>query len=160
MLPVPPHPGAFGDVRPRHIHEGVDVYAEPGTAVHAVEDGMIVGVTPLSGADTRGGYWHDMEAVLVQGKSGLAVYCEITPLKTLEPATQVKQGALLGHIYEKGYKNQNPNRKTEDSEHSFFLHLELHHPATRKPVKWLPGQPKPDTLFDPTPFLLPIARQL
>jgi len=160
MLPVPPHPGAFGDVRPRHIHEGVDIYAPPETPVLAVEDGTIVGVTPLVGAETRNAFWHDMEAVLVQGKSGLAVYCEITPLKTLEPAMQVKQGALLGHIYKKGYKNQNPHRKAEDSEHSFFLHLELHHPNIRMPTKWLPDKPKPDTLFDPTPFLLPVARKL
>lgn len=160
MMPVAPHPGAFGDTRARHVHEGIDIYAPPLTPVLAVEDGMIVGVTPLSGSETRGGYWHDMEAVLVQGKSGVAVYCEITPLKSLEMAMPVKAGQQLGNIYPKGYKYKNENRTEEDRDHELFLHLELHHPHTRMPVKWLVNEAKPSTLFDPTPHLLQIAKKL
>jgi hypothetical protein len=159
LLPLPPHPGAFGDVRLRHIHEGVDLYTLPDTPIYAIEDGLIVGVTPLSGGATRNAYWHDMEAVLVQGKSGLLVYGELAPLKGLAPAQKVKAGELLGHIYPKGYHYKNTNRKDEDEDHRFF-HLELHHPEIRLPTKWLVDQPKPETLHDPTPFLMEIARKL
>lgn len=160
MMPIPPHSGAFGDVRARHNHEGIDIYAPPDTPVFAVEDGLIVGVTPLAGAETRGGYWHDMEAVLVQSKSGLAVYCEIAPSKTLAPAMRVKAGDQLGNIYPKGYYYKNKNRPDEIEEHRFFLHLELHHPDVRLPTKWLVNEPKPETLYDPTQFLMPIARKI
>ncbi len=155
MLPLPPHPGAFGDVRLRHVHEGLDLYAVPDTPIYAIEDGLIVGVTPLSGGATRGGYWHDMEAVLVQGKSGLLVYCEFALLKGLAPAQQVKAGDHLGNIYPKGYHYKNTNRSQVDEGHRFF-HLELHHPEIRLPTKWPVGQPKPSTLHDPTPFLMEI----
>lgn len=158
LLPMKPHPGAFGDVRARHIHEGIDIYAPPQTPVLAVEDGTIVGVTPLTGGETRNGYWHDMEAVLVMGKTGLVAYCEFKPLDTLEPATEVKAGTELGHLYAPDYAYKNPNKPREDSTQTHFLHLELHAPHARAPVKWLVDAPLPPTLFDPTPHLLKCAR--
>src|SRR5262249_3471912 len=127
MAPLPPHPGAFGDVRARHVHEGIDLYAPPDTPVYAMEEGLVVGVTPLAGAETRGGYWHDMEAILVQSRSGLMVYCELAPLKSLKPTMHVKQGDQLGNIYPRGYNYKNKNRSDDEDTHRFF-HLELHHP--------------------------------
>jgi hypothetical protein len=159
MLPLPPHIGAFGDPRKRHCHEGVDIYAPPDTPVLAVEDGLVVGVTPLAGAATRTSYWHDMEAVLVLGASGLVVYCEFAPLKGLSPAQQVRAGERIGNIYPKGYINKNTNRPADDAHNRFFLHLELHHPDIRMATKWEAGAAQPKTLHDPTP-LLPVSRKI
>lgn len=157
LLPIAPHPGAYGDVRPRHCHEGIDIYGPPDTPVLAVEDGTVVAVTPFGGAATREGYWHDMEAVLVVGASGLIVYGEIAPLKGLLPATVIKAGTQIGNLYPKDYKYNNANRHKDEGKHTFFIHLELHDAKVRKPVKWLVGQPQPSTMRDPTPFLLEAA---
>ncbi len=157
ILPVPPHPGAFGDVRPRHCHEGIDIYGPPDMPVLAVEDGTVIGVTPLGGGATREAYWHDMEAVLVVGASGLIVYGEIIPLKGLLPATVIKAGTQIGNLYPKDYNYKNANRHKEVGRHTFFVHLELHDAKVRKPSKWLVDQGKPGTMRDPTPFLLEAA---
>lgn len=47
-IPIAPHPGGFGTVRTKHIHEGVDLYCEPGTKIRAVEAGTVVAVVPFT----------------------------------------------------------------------------------------------------------------
>jgi hypothetical protein len=154
MVPLPPHSGAFGDARDRHFHEGIDLYAPADTPVLAVEDGTVIGVTPFSGSSTRKDYWRDMEAVLVQGASGLIAYCEFSPLASLRPAMTVKAGDPVGKIYAAGYTFRKAADKHEDHAHHAFLHLELHAAHVRGPTKWDADKPKPATLFDPTPLLL------
>lgn len=154
MLALPPHSGAFGDARDKHFHEGIDLYAPAGTPVLAVEDGTVISVTPFSGSSTRKDYWRDMEAVLVQGASGLIAYCEFNPLSTLLPAMTVKAGDPLGSLYPAGYKFRKPADRDEDHAHHAFLHIELHHFQVRVPTTWEAGKPKPATLFDPTPLLM------
>lgn len=154
MLALPPHSGAFGDARDKHFHEGVDLYAPAETPVLAVEDGTIIAVTPFSGSSTRKDYWRDMEAILVQGASGLIAYCEFSPLASLQPAMTVRAGDPLGRLYPAGYKFRKTAGKDEDHAHHAFLHLELHAAHVRSPTQWDAGKLKPATLFDPTPLLL------
>jgi hypothetical protein len=154
MLPLPPHSGAFGDARDRHFHEGIDLYAPADTPVLAVEDGTVIAVTPFSGSSTRKDYWRDMEAVLVQGASGLIAYCEFNPLPSLRPAMVLKAGDPVGKVYAAGYTFRKAADKHEDHTHHAFLHLELHAAQVRAPTKWEADKPKPATLFDPTPLLL------
>ena len=119
------------------------------------QDGAVIGVTPLRGSTTREDYWRDMEAVLVEGKSGLVVYSEFAPLKTLKPAQMVKAGEQVGALYHKGYSFR-PTAKDHHGTHA-FMHLELHTAGTRLPTPWVVGKPQPKTLIDPTPNLLAIA---
>ncbi len=154
MLPLPPHSGAFGDAREKHFHEGIDLYAPAQTPVLAVENCTVIAITPFSGISTRKDYWRDMEAVLVQGASGLIAYCEFNPLASLVPAMTLKAGDPVGKVYPDGYKFRKAADKHEDHAHHAFLHLELHASHVRVPSTWELGKPKPLTLFDPTPLLL------
>ena len=155
IVAVRPNIGAFGEPRKKHMHEGLDLYAPWSTPVLAVEDGAVVAVTPLRGGTTRDDYWRDMEAVLVEGKSGLVVYSEFAPLKTLKPAQMVKAGEQVGTLYPEGYTFR-PTAKDGHGTHA-FMHLELHTTGTRLPSAWQLGKPQPKTLLDPTPHLLAIA---
>lgn len=148
QLPLPPHPGAFGVKRQHHTHEGVDLYAPPGTPVYAVEPGEIVAVIPFTGprADPPSPWWHDTDAVLVEGPSGVVVYGEIRPVvgRVGRPiGYKLERGESVGYVVQvltkdKGYPMS-------------MLHLELHVPGTRYAYDWI--DERPPSLLDPTPFL-------
>lgn len=147
-LPVPPHPGAFGVRRKHHTHEGVDLYCPPGTPVYAVEPGEIVAITPFTGprADPPSPWWHDTDAVFVEGPSGVVVYGEIRPVVGRARAIgyRLARGESVGYVVQvltkdKGYPMS-------------MLHLELHVPGTRYAYDWV--DKRPPSLLDPTPLLL------
>jgi murein DD-endopeptidase MepM/ murein hydrolase activator NlpD len=144
-LPLAPHPGAFGVVRANHVHEGVDLYCAEGTAVSAVEDGVVVAVLPFTGPAAGLPWWLDTEAVLVEGASGVVVYGEIKALAHVTPGCRVAAGELLGQVVR--VLRHDKGRPVS------MLHLELHAPGTRAVVDWHLGLPRPDTLRDPTALL-------
>lgn len=142
-LPLAPHPGAFGVVRKNHVHEGVDLYCPDGTPVFAVEDGTVVDIQPFTGPKAGSGWWHDTDAVFVEGVSGVVVYGEITP--SCEKGATVRAGGLIGHV--KTVLREDKGRPMS------MLHLELHSHGTRAAPEWPTEAEKPATLQDPTPFL-------
>jgi len=142
-LPVAPHPGSFGFERKHHVHEGVDLYVPEGTPVHAVEDGTVVAIMPFTGFGAGSPWWHDTWAVMVKGESGVVLYGEIKPLLHLHGLGDVvRQGEIIGHV--------TPVLKNDKGRPMSMLHLELYEHGVREPVEWLPGQPKPKGLLDPT----------
>ena len=150
-LPIPPHPGAFGVKRKHHTHEGVDLYCPQGTPVCAVEPGEVVAIIPFTGprAMPPSPWWHDTDAVLVEGASGVVVYGEIRPCVGLRVGEQLVRGDMLGHVVQvltkdKGYPLA-------------MLHLELHVPGTRYAFDWI--DERPPSLLDPTPFLFEAATE-
>lgn len=145
-LPLLPHPGAFGVVRKHHTHEGVDLYAPAGTVVSAVEAGVVVRIEPFTGEHAGTPWWHDTWAVFVEGASGVVVYGEIQPQDGLVEGARAAAGQVLGHVI--------PVLKTPKGRPATMLHLELHAPGTREAPAWEHGQPRPDSLLDPTPWLL------
>lgn len=48
-LPRAPHAGAFGATRRHDVHTGIDLYADEGDAVVAVEDGVVVALEDFTG---------------------------------------------------------------------------------------------------------------
>ena len=149
-LPLPPHPGAFGVVRKHHTHEGVDLYAPEGSVVSAVEAGVVVRIEAFTGTHAGTPWWHDTWAVFVEGASGVVVYGEIQPHLGLVEGARAEAGQPLGVII--------PVLKTPKGRPASMLHLELHAPGTREAPAWEHGQPRPRSLRDPTPWLLPLAR--
>lgn len=143
-VPVGEHPGAFGVTRKNHIHEGVDLYCEPGTPVRAVEKGLVVWVGPFTGPGAGSPWWHDTQAVMVEGASGLVVYGEIDPAVTA--GCQVGAGALIGRV--KRVLRRDKGLPTS------MLHIELRGRGKTESFEWSLGTPRPEWLFDPTPFLL------
>jgi murein DD-endopeptidase MepM/ murein hydrolase activator NlpD len=150
------HPGAFGFIRKHHVHEGVDLYAEEGAEVSAVEDGIVVMIEPFTGPKAGFPHWLDTEAVLVEGASGVVVYGEIAPREDLKIGAHVKAGELLGNVI--------PVLRHDKGRPRAMLHMELHTRGTTRTAEWkLPqngdkSSTKPKSLRDPTPFLLPLAK--
>lgn len=143
-LPLPPHPGAFGVVRKHHVHEGLDLYCPAGTAVHAVEAGVVVGRIPFTGPKAGSPWWCDTEAILVEGPSGVVVYGEIDGLH-LQPGMKVSAGQMIGRVIQVLQKDKGRPMS--------MLHLELHEHGTRDVYEWKVGSPKPFSLRDPLEYL-------
>lgn len=146
-LPLAPHPGAFGVMRANHVHEGVDLYCPDGTPVHAVEDGEVVAVVPFTGAHAGSDWWHDTDAVLVEGASGVVVYGEITPAVAV--GAHVTAGERIGQVRQV--------LKVDKGRPMSMLHLELHVHGTRDAYEWPDENNRPPSLRDPTPFLQKVS---
>lgn len=141
-IPIGLHVGAFGTVRKHHTHEGIDLYAPEGTAVFAVEHGVVVVVEPFTGPGADSPWWMDTQCVMVEGKSGVVVYGEIDALVVV--GETVDPGQLIGTIARVLPKNKG---RPQD-----MLHLELHIHGTRACPEWIDKRPK--SLLDPTPYCL------
>ena len=146
-IPLALHPGAFGVRRKHHTHEGVDLYCPEGTAVRAVEDGLVVALEKFTGehATPPSPWWNDTEGLLIEGMSGVVVYGEITSIR--EPGDLVKAGDLLGYVIE--VLKEDKGRPTS------MLHLELHRTGTRATVEWTGEHPA--SLLNPSTHLLEAA---
>lgn len=143
-LPLDLHPGAFGVQRQFHVHEGVDLYVPEGCPVYAVEAGEVVVVMPFTGPKAGFPWWHDTDAVFIEGPSGVVVYGEIST--TLRAGNKVAAGAHVGAV--KTVLRKNKGRPMS------MLHLELHARGSRAQKIWIERDNRPEGLLDPTPFLL------
>ncbi len=143
-LPLPPHPGAFGVARAHHVHEGVDLYCAEGTPVQAVEAGMIVAIIPFTGPKAGSDWWHDTDAVLVEGSSGVVLYGEISSGEK-QVGDTVQRGETLGQVKQV--------LKTDKGRPMSMLHLEFHDAGTRDAYEWTVAGGRPPSLRDPTRFL-------
>lgn len=145
-VPFFPHPGAFAAERRHHTHEGVDLYAAEGTPVRAVETGTVVAMEAFTGPSAGSPWWRDTQALLVEGPTGVVVYGELRVADGVAVGQTVAAGALLGHLI--------PVLRHDKGRPMTMLHLELHEPGTRASVAWDPGAPRPNSLRDPTPWLI------
>ncbi len=143
-LPLPPHPGAFGVARAHHVHEGVDLYCAEGTDVQAVEAGKIVAIIPFTGPKAGSDWWHDTDAVLVEGASGVVLYGEILPAGK-QVGDTVARGEVLGQVKQV--------LKVDKGRPMSMLHLEFHAAGTKDAYEWTAEKGKPPSLRNPTPFL-------
>ncbi len=148
-VPVVPHPGGYGVMRRHHCHEGVDFYCPDGTAVHAVEDGVVVRVMAFTGPKVDSPWWHDTDAVLVEGASGVVLYGEISP--AVSEGQNIRAGDIVGHVVQV--------LREDKGRPMTMLHLELHTHGTRECYEWTVEGGKPPSLRDPTPYLLPLAEK-
>ncbi|MBI1328020.1 MAG: peptidoglycan DD-metalloendopeptidase family protein [Alphaproteobacteria bacterium] len=143
------HPGAYGYVRAKHTHEGIDLYCPDGTPVEAVEDGVVVAILDFTGPAAGSPWWRDTKAVMVEGKTGVVLYGEITPAANLTIGSAVKSGDRLGEVTQVLTKDKGRPMS--------MLHLELHEHGTSDAYEWKVGEDKPESLRDPTHFLLPLT---
>lgn len=143
-LPLAPHPGAFGVQRRHHVHEGVDLYCEPGTPVVAVEPGVVVQVVAFTGPRAGLPWWLDTDAVMVEGASGVVLYGEL--VAEVQPGVVVQAGERLGQVARV--------LRNDKGRPMAMLHLELHEPGTRAAPEWRDTSSRPASLRDPTEYLL------
>jgi len=142
---LPDEPGQFGTLRKHDIHTGVDLYTYPGMPVLAVEAGVVVAIEKFTGPEAGSPWWHDTEAVLVEGKSGVVLYGELSTLKGIEVGSPIQRETCLGCV--KTVLRHDKGRPMT------MLHFELYAPGTRESVWWRPGEPRPAHLLDPTELL-------
>jgi hypothetical protein len=142
------HPGAFGFVRANHIHEGVDLYVPIDTPVTTVEAGTVVAIIAFTGpsAEPPSPWWHDTQAVLVEGESGVVVYGEVIAADGIEVGMTLEAGALVGRV--------TPVLKKDKGRPMTMLHLERHQKGVRDAYEWTHEGGRPPSLLDPTPALL------
>lgn len=80
FVPVAPHPGAFGARRKFDHHTGVDLYATRPVPVFPIEDGRVVDIIEFTGekAIPASPWWNRTQAVLVEGRTGVILYGEVS----------------------------------------------------------------------------------
>lgn len=142
----PDEPGQFGSVRKYDRHTGIDLYAERGSRVVAVESGVVVlveGFTGTNAADPSP-WWNDTQAVLIEGASGVVVYGEIQ--SAVQVGQQVEAGELVGVV-------EQPVLRTFKGRPMTMLHLEWMPPGEHQTYWWKLDEPQPP-LLNP---MLPLA---
>lgn len=150
-IPLAGHPGAFGTVRSKHIHEGVDLYGESQEPVYALEAGVVVGRLPFTGPAAGSPWWAETECLLVEGASGVLNYGEILSLVDLGVGDVVQAGQQIGELATVLLEDKGRPRT--------MLHLERYMHGTREPLKeWALGTAQPPGLCDPSVLLLQAAQ--
>lgn len=154
-IPEKGHQGAFLTKRKHHTHTGVDLYTEDGQAIHAVEDGVIVGVEDFTGKTQQSPWWEETKCLLVEGASGVVCYGEMTPAYEMTVGRRVIRNQYIGRV--KRVLPEHKKRPDIDGHSTSMLHVEIYkhgihtgfeeNPALGKLSDW-------NDLIDPTPFLL------
>lgn len=141
------HPGSFGVDRHKHVHTGVDLYTAHGTPVKSMEDGIVISIEWFTGSSIGMPWWNDTRAVYIEGSRGVFCYGEIQEAPGLEVGKKVSQGQYIGHVLTvlRRYKGRPMS----------MLHLELYDHGYKDDWReWKIGDPKPEHLKDPTPYLI------
>lgn len=144
-ITLPGPEGSFAAVRKHDVHTGIDLYAEVGTKVVAMESGTIVAIVPFTGILAESPWWLDTKAIMVEGDSGVILYGEIDPNENLAVGDFVFEGDFLGTIKRV--------LKKDKGKPLAMLHLECYTKGTVEPVWWHLDKPQPDNLLDPTPLV-------
>lgn len=123
--------GKFGASRTTHVHQGMDVLANPGTPVYAAFGGKVRLFKPYAG-------FAGLDGVEIQGKAYKVKTMYVAPV--VENGEKVRAGQLIGHIQSLDVKY--PGMVAAGANHT---HVEV----------WLGGVARnPDTFFPPdTPII-------
>lgn len=149
-VPTGAHPGAFGVARKFDVHTGVDLYCSRYEPVYAMCDGRVVNrIESFTGPDAGSPWWYHTSALMVEDTTGVWLYGEVTINPYLKVGHAVKAGDLLGHVV--------TVLKVDKGRPMAMLHLERYRLGTRDHVDaWGLDKPQPESLVDPTPYLLGI----
>jgi len=124
------------------FHAAIDVFAEEGDIIRAVDDGVVQG--------TATGYV-GLGALVIDHPTLTIVYAEFLPDKSMKSGVAVKAGQRLGVA--------TPSKSGPDAPKSTMLHFETWERG--KPIgaftAWSKTDPAPPGLLDPTAFLLRTA---
>lgn len=125
---------------PRRRHAGVDLFANAGDAVIAVEDGIVVGFYPFLRAATG-----EMSYALLVAHNGyVANYGE------------VRENSMRAHNLEIGARVRGGQRIATISD-TAQLHFETYAAGTTHNYSWAYAEQRPAPVLDPTPRLQTLA---
>lgn len=126
---------------PRRRHAGVDLFANAGDAIIAVEDGTVIGFYPFLRAATG-----EMSyALLVEHDGYVANYGE------------VRENSLRAHNLEIGSRVRGGQRIATVSD-TAQLHFETYAPGTTRNYSWAYHDARPAPVVDPTPRLVSLSQ--
>lgn len=146
-LPVGEHPGSFGFVRQHHQHEGLDFYCLDSEPVFSILDGTIILIKDFTGSKAGSPWWNDTQMCLIDYGDFVLNYGEISVLSTINMGTIVKKGQHIGNVCRVLKKDKGRPRD--------MLHLEMYRSGTKEAINnWSLNTPKPQSLLDPTPYLM------
>lgn len=146
IVPLPPHPGAYGVSRKHHIHEGIDLYGVVDEPVFTIQDGIIVDIVPFTGIHTDTPWWNDTQAVVIADNTGYWVYGELIPVAGRYVGQQICEGEIVGRLV--------PVLKKDKGRPTTMLHLERWVGAYPYRYMWRLNTDGIPWLKDPTPELL------
>jgi len=158
-VPIPNHYGAYLQKRKHDVHTGVDLYADNGTPVYAIEKGEVVIVKWFTGEKAGCPWWNDTMAVYIKGHTGTMCYGEITPTDEIihklkhpedfENGSKIEMGQVIGHVTQV--------LKNDKGKSMSMLHFALHKHGLDLQVKHN-EDPNADDFYDlqidPTMLLL------
>lgn len=160
-VPSSPHAGSFWENREDRFHCGIDIPAEPGADVIAIESGKVVR-TGVFTSPEKVPYWNVTRYIVIENDGGnYSVYAELQDTLPAEGA-EVAQGQLIGHVGQplnpELIDRHSPEyiRKEKEKGALSMLHFELlsQLPDERDiPLgNWFEKE-RPDYLLDPTRYL-------
>jgi murein DD-endopeptidase MepM/ murein hydrolase activator NlpD len=167
-LPQAGERGSFWEDRGDRHHAGIDLYAEPGTLVVAVDGGSVLAVTEFTSPE-RLPYWNRTVSVLVRHADGtVARYAEMSDA-CVSPGQSVRAGQTVGsvgvvlNLAEIGPNSPAYIQGLKGLGVAAMLHLELYRRPPADDSHYLGGNffrptPPPD-LLDPTPWLSELLSQ-
>jgi len=85
----PSKTGAFGEQRPGHIHDGIDLAAAQGTAITSMRSGRVIAV------GAKGGYGQVIEVLQDDGKTALYAH---TSSQNVKKGDLVAPGQVIGKV--------------------------------------------------------------
>lgn len=150
MIPLAPHPGAFGVTRKFHVHEGVDLYCLEHEPVYAMQAGTVLDILKFTGPHVNMPWWNDTFAVTVESDLGIINYGELMPADSIKPGTKISQGDLIGTVMTVLKKDKGRPRN--------MLHFEIYEKDAEIAHPWQVGGLRPKGLLDPTEILIMAAK--
>lgn len=165
-VPLPGDPGGFGEDRGDRRHCGIDLYAPAGSPVAAMAPGTVVETGPFTQPETNA-YWKATRYVLVRhGPERFLRYAELEEVFVRAGET-VEAGQPLGTVgtvlAPADAEAEVPSyiRRLQDEETRSMLHLEMLRTPPEPTDRYAGGNHfdpvLPESLLDPTPYLLEAA---
>lgn len=133
-----PLPGRFGAIRKHDIHTGFDFYCPIGTEIPALESGVVVAIESFTGEKAGSPWWHETQAVLVEGPSGVILYGEILP--KVKVGQEIRAKEIIGTVLQV--------LKRDKGKPLAMLHLEWYTSGTKKSVWWYHNEPQPKNILN------------
>lgn len=166
MVPSKGSPGSFWEDRQDRRHCGVDLYADPGSKVVSIEEGLVLEVGIFTSPQIIP-YWNETSYVLVENEIGLlAKFSELVEVE-VRVGDRLSSGQMVGQVGSvlnpENIDDDAPAyiKRLKDAGDSSMLHFELYRSRPRVSERYLGGNwfghRKPEGLLDPTDHLVAIS---
>ncbi|NJL22478.1 MAG: peptidoglycan DD-metalloendopeptidase family protein, partial [Leptolyngbyaceae cyanobacterium SM1_3_5] len=124
----------------RRYHVGIDLFANFGDPVVAIENGEIVHFYPFCCGETK-----TTNALFVAHSNVVVNYGEVAPDSLRRTGLRVGSRVRAGQVI--GYVGRNPGGST-------MIHFEVYSPGTRRNAQWMKNAARPANVLNPTRYLL------